>query len=491
VSAGKGGNCGCVVVLVLAVLAIPFWHFLKASWPTWGFLVLAFTLVLLSKKYEKNPFVIAGLKVLVPIIVALMFLMALELLFSVCSFFNPERVAAYEETILQVHFVIEDIEKALGYVIPLSITVAVAFLCLTVGNWQYSAILAKFRSVFRFVSIFILIASSFSFFRHAGVRSVLDDTKARNEGLYEMELAKEERAIAQGVAAQELKVGLTHLDAESKKNFAAFFEGLNDACKTRDCFGYHPYGFLGRNPAKEAMQVAVAQKAREDYKHFYSVDGGLVAEAQAQQKLPPELRGRFDEWSYLEKREIATLTNTNIADVQLASSADPAEARLTKRATSVVDLQQDKETISKQAKRAHQMEEWAKEEREKTTEAFGAALAALIPEVVEGLLGEYVKEMTDKLAEYVVRPTVDFLFRNGYRAGSIEEIHLVSDKVPVEVHQTFGEFRPQFTQSHSFESRESVAREFSTRESRTKVDLEKQRVEFEKMKEHEKEEKFK
>jgi hypothetical protein len=487
VSTDKSGSCGCVLAIVLIILAVPFWHFLKASWPTWGFLLLGFALLLISKKYEKNPFVVATIKVLVPIMVALFSLMALELLFGTFAFFNPDRVAAYEETVLNVHFAITELEKALGFVIPLSVTLAVAFLCLTVGNWKYSAILAKGRGLFRFVSIFILVVSSFTFFRHAGVNRVLDEDKMRNEGLYEMELAKEERAIARGVAAQELKEGLTHLDEESKKNFAAFFGGLNDACKTRDCFGYHRYAFLGRNPAREAMMAAVAEKAKDDYQHFHAVDSGLIAESNAQRKLPAALQGHFDEWSFLRNREISLLLKKDAADVPLASSHSPAEVQLTKRPSSELDLQENKEIIREQAGRANRMEEWAKEEREKTTEAFAAALAASIPEVVEGLLGEYIKELTDVIAEFVVRPTVDFMFKQGFRGSSIEEIHLVQDKVPMEVHETFGSFRPQFTEAHSFASRESVAREFSSRELNTKNEIEAERVEFKRIEEHEKE----
>jgi hypothetical protein len=107
-----------VLVIVLILLAVPFWHFLKASWPTWGFLLLGFALLLMSKKYEHNPFVIATIKVLAPIMVALLTLLALELLFGTFAFFNPDRVAAYVETVLNVHFAITGFEKALGFVIP-------------------------------------------------------------------------------------------------------------------------------------------------------------------------------------------------------------------------------------------------------------------------------------------------------------------------------------------------------------------------------------
>ncbi len=486
-SENKSGGCGCgaLLVIVLFLLAPPFWHFVKASWPTWGFLILAIVLLLIARHYEENLLFKATKKVLVPITAGLTTLMALELLFSLCTYFTPDRVQSFQGTILDVHFAIERFESRLGYVIPLSVTFAVAFLCLTVGNWKYSAALAKIREVFRFVSVFILILSSFSFFRHHGVDTILEDDRAQTVGVYEMEIADEEKAIAQGMAARELKETLTDLDEESKKNFAAFFEGLNDACKIRECYGYSAY--LGRNASWEALMTTIHEKAQADYQHFNPVDIDVIREEKLRQKLPAELQTRWSAGYFSLNRSISHFGKTDVADVPLDSSHDAAEVQLTKRATSESDLYRNQETGNKQAGRVNTMEKWAEEERKETTEAFAAALASLVPDIGERMVAEYVKELTDAIAEWVVRPTVDFMFKQGFRGNSIEELHLVQDKVSSEVHQSFGSFRPQFTQNHVFESRQDVARRFSDEELHRKEEIKRQEAEFKRIEERERE----
>jgi hypothetical protein len=58
--------------LIVCVLALPYiWHFLQASWPTWGVLLLALILFAFARHYESHIAGKAAAKVLSPVLMGL------------------------------------------------------------------------------------------------------------------------------------------------------------------------------------------------------------------------------------------------------------------------------------------------------------------------------------------------------------------------------------------------------------------------------------
>ncbi len=443
------GWVGCLIIIgiFIWVLAGVAWRFLTASWPTWAFLILAIVLVLVVRTKKENLFFKATGKVLTPVAVALGILMAFEVLFGLFkSFFSDERVGAVEDAILKAHFAIEGSERHLGYVIPLCVAIAVAFLCLTVGNWEYSSALAKLRDAFRFVSVALLVMASFTFFRHDATTTLLNWERDKNQGLYEMALADEERSVARLIASRELFKPLTHLDPDSKKNFEAFFGRLKTICEGVACFRerYEVMIDLYGKPSVYAFRDTIHQKVDEDYSQFVPKKAPATEPKQTLDDLFP--KGMPDKGSFPYGGVPLWIDDNLPADIDLASSKSPQERLLGRRASSQKERKEQKQTVQQQQKRTDDMGKLEHHAKERTTEAFAAALAAAVPDA-EGIIGAYVKQLIDATAEWVVRPVVNQMFRQGYRPETIDDLHFAVEALPQTMSETFGKFHSVGTQS--------------------------------------------
>ena len=60
------------------------------------------------------------------------------------------------------------------------------------------------------------------------------------------------------------------------------------------------------------------------------------------------------------------------------------------------------------------------------TEAFARALASLTPDF-EDIIGAYVGELIDDVAERVVRPAIRRIWSNGYRPDALEDLKLIDN----------------------------------------------------------------
>jgi hypothetical protein len=424
---------GCLIILVVAAsLAFPFvWGFLKASWPTWGFLLLVLVLLLLLQYKKENLFCKATEKVLQPVAVGLGMLMVLEVLFGLFkSFFSDERVAAVEDAIIKAHFAMQDFEHHLGFVIPLCVAIAVAFLCLTVGNWQYSSALAKLKNVFRFVSVALLVMASFTFFRYGAADTLLDWEKDQNQRWYEMALAKEERSVARLIAARNLRPPLRHLDPESQKNFETFFTSLKQECATRQCFQRNDLNFTRYgDPTVNAFNETILHKVSEDYRQF--APDRKFPESDALTGIPHPFH-----WP---NRDLPTVSALKPANVDLTASTSAQEKLLSRRAFSQNERDQQKKIIADQQTQANTLERSARTAKERIAADFASVLAATVPDA-EGIVGAYVKELIDATAEWIVRPFVDAMFNQGYRPETIQDIFVATGKIPPSITEKFSEF---------------------------------------------------
>jgi hypothetical protein len=446
---GKG-SLGCLVVCValIWIVSVTVWEFLKASWPTWAFLLVALALLVLAHKKRKNLFFKATEKVLTPIILGLGALMALELLFGLFrASFDENRVGYVEDAILKAHFVTESFEHHLGYAIPLAVAIAVAFLCLTVGNWQYSIALAKVRDVFRFLSVALLVMASFTFFRHSAANTLLDWEKDQSQRWYEMALAEEERSVARLVASRELFKPLSQPDEDSKKNFAQFFGSLKSICERVKCFRerYEVVLDFYENPTVEAFHETIHKKVSEDYAQFVRQDKSATdvkSKADDVVSIDGIIRSPALQYNGLP----LWIEEDRPAEIDLASSKSPREALLSRRASSQKERQEQKRTIEQQQKRSNEMKVYEWQAKHKMITAFASALAASVPDA-EGIIGAYVKELVDATAEWIVRPVVNQAFKQGYRPETIQDLHFAVDAVPQTTTETFSKFHATATQS--------------------------------------------
>jgi hypothetical protein len=443
---------GCLIVTVSLVVGVPLaWRFLKASWPTWGFLILALGLLAAVKPKKENLFFKATQKVLKPIAVGLGILMGLEFLFALFkSFINDEHVAAIEDAILKVHFAVEHLEKRLGYVIPLCVAIAVAFLCLTVGNWKYSAALSKLKNAFSFVSVLLLVMSSFTFFGHDATATFLDWEKEKNQGLYKMALAGEERSVARLVAVRELYKPLIQPDLDTKKSFETFFVRMKMICMRVSCFRERnevDLDLFGKTSVW-AFRETIHEKVKEDYIQFVPKEPPATEE----KKTPVDIfspdyvlhvpaKGGLPYW------ELPIRIDDNLpANIDLASSKSPQERLLSRRVSSQKEREEQKQAVQQQQNRAHDMAGRERRAKEKLTEAFAAVLAAAVPDA-DGIIGAYVRELVDAAAERVVRPLVDRMFQQGYRPASLDDLHFAIEALPPRMSETFDRFHSVGTRS--------------------------------------------
>jgi hypothetical protein len=474
----KGNPLGCLIIFIFGLwllfsVVIPgAWHFLEASWPTWAFLLLAIILLTLVRAKKEKLFFKATDKVLTPIAAALAALMTLELLFGLFkSFFNANRVGSIEDAILRAHFAIARVEHSLGYFIPVAVSISVAFLCLSVGDWKYSSGLAKMKDAFRFLSLALLVLASFTFFGGAAANVLLDWEKDQNQTWYKMELADEDRSLARLIASRELYHPISQLDANSKKNFETFFNSLKNICKRSKCFRGEFELDLNSydNPSAEAFDDTIEQKVLEDFAQLLPPNNDLTGAAKSSHDALPSNNLLADILSRSGRIPSRRVGENHPADVDLNLSNSPHEKLLSRRASSQEEREEQRRTIFQQRERSHRMKDYEWEAKHKITEAFAAALTASVPDA-EGIVGAYLSELIDDAAEWIVRPLVDLMYKQGYRPETIQDLHLAIEAVPPTMNDTFSKFHATGTRSSEishFDKAESVDSFFENEQKST------------------------
>jgi hypothetical protein len=478
ISGGKhGGSLGCLViagaalVIVFKVVVPATWDFLRASWPTWGLLSSALVLLTLMRG-KKNVFCRAANRVLVPVAIGLTILMVLELLFGLFkSFFDAGRVSEVENTILKIHFAIKSFGDGLGYWVPVVVSIVVVFLCFSVGNWKFSSGFIKIKDAFSFLSLVVLVMSSFTFFEKSAANVMLGWEEHENQRWYKMALADEQRSVARIVATRALYNPIQTMGDDSKRQFDQYFRSLNNICTAKHCF--REKGEFGDYiPASEiAFKNVIDQKAEDDVAQLISVNKvETTGKAQSSgnesvwhdKALDDIVRMRSI--SGLHTLPRMRLSGNEEADVDLDISASPTERLLGRRASSQREREEQSDSIVRQRERAHVMHSREKYVKRKMVEAFASIIEAAVPDA-EGVVGAYVSELVDDAAEWLVRPVVNRMYKGGYRPEEIQDLKLVERSFPSSLNEAFVHFHAAGTEpseTSRFGSSEAVEQVFDT-----------------------------
>jgi hypothetical protein len=395
------------------------------------------------------------------------------------TFFNEHRVARVENIILKVHFDLGRAEAISGHLwLPLATSVAVVLLCFSLGNWRYSETVSQAKDIVSYISILFLSMASFTFFGHSGVNNLLDKEREHNESLYKMALADEQRSVAEIVATRELYYPLTHLDAASLSRFEMFFREVQQICKERRCFADRQefsWRESGLDSSISAFRAIIGERADEDCEQLRSDAHGHIDASSApvpQFGLPnriPAPPGPPDQASTI------NLAFFSGRDVDL----------LRKRPSSMDERNAQAKLTDEEQRRANKMAGYGEDVKRLMTVAFSAVLSSMVPDA-DGIIGAYVGELIDDVAEWIVRPEVDRLWNSGYRPEAIQDLKLADAALPDPDRQAFKGFHAAGTRNFEVSklgdatSVENVFDEEEKSDAKMRADIKKMITEAEK-----------
>jgi hypothetical protein len=330
--------------------------------------------------------------------------------------------------------------------------------------------------------------SSFTFFGRPGVNALLGWERDQNQEWYKMALADEQRSVARITATRELYRPLTHLDTDSQARFKMFFGQMQQLCKSKKCFrGKYDLDIdLYESPSTVAFDQTITRRVNEDFRQLRHNKFNTANGDPALSRFPDLFKSDPEDTP----RRFAPAGQE--ADVDLFSSTIPEERLLSQRASSQKKRDEQRETIDRQRKRSKKMKSYEWAAKAKMTEAFASVLSSAVPDA-EGIIGAYVSELIDDAAEWVVRPIVDRLWKNGYRPDDIQDLGPALTAIPTDVEDSFSNFHARGTRASEvsqFDSPASVTTFFNDEEQsdiKMKADMRKTYKEFEEREREERE----